>query len=49
MSCRAHGIFQLDTAGHFRILAHEDTIRTILEATAEEPAGAPAPPPESSA
>ncbi|HEX9088199.1 MAG TPA: alpha/beta hydrolase, partial [Arthrobacter sp.] len=25
---------QLDTAGHFRILAHEDTIRTILAATA---------------
>ena len=39
---------QLDTAGHFRILAHEDTIRTILDATAEQPAAAPAPPPESS-
>ena len=25
---------QLDTAGHFRILAHEDTIRTILDAAA---------------
>lgn len=25
---------QLDTAGHFRILAHEDTIRTILEIAA---------------
>ncbi|MET1065063.1 MAG: alpha/beta hydrolase [Arthrobacter sp.] len=41
---------RLDTAGHFRILAHEDTIRTILEATAGEPAdeltGAAAPAPE---
>ncbi|AOT02467.1 esterase/lipase family protein [Arthrobacter sp. U41] len=43
---------QLDTAGHFRILAHEDTIRTILDATAgtpavpaaEPPAGSPAAP-----
>ena len=26
---------QLDTAGHFRILAHEDTIRTILDIAAE--------------
>ena len=25
---------QLDTAGHFRILAHEDTIRTILDVAA---------------
>lgn len=25
---------RLDTAGHFRILAHEDTIRTILDAAA---------------
>ncbi|MET1022415.1 MAG: alpha/beta hydrolase [Arthrobacter sp.] len=42
---------QLDTAGHFRILAHEDTIRTVLAATAGAPAGelpgaaAPAPEP----
>ena len=28
---------QLDTAGHFRILAHEDTVRTILEITAAPP------------
>lgn len=28
---------QLDTAGHFRILAHEDTIRTILDTTAAPP------------
>ena len=38
---------QLDTAGHFRILAHEDTIRTILEATAGTFAATPAPPPPS--
>jgi hypothetical protein len=25
---------QLDTGGHFRILGHEDTIRTILAAAA---------------
>jgi hypothetical protein len=39
---------QLDTAGHFRILAHEDTIRTILAATAATaatPAPAPTPAP----
>ena len=28
---------QLETAGHFRILAHEDTIRTILDVAAEPP------------
>jgi hypothetical protein len=33
---------QLDTAGHFRILAHEDTIRTILDVTAGTPAAGPA-------
>ena len=33
---------QLDTAGHFRILAHEDTICTILDVTAGTPAAAPA-------
>lgn len=36
---------QLDTAGHFRTLAHEDTIRTILAATAGTPAAAVATPP----
>lgn len=36
---------QLDTAGHFRILAHEDTIRTILDVTAGTQAAAPAPHP----
>ena len=33
---------QLDTAGHFRILAHEDTVRTILDATAGMPVAATA-------
>ena len=28
---------RLETAGHFRILAHEDTIRTILDVAAEPP------------
>ena len=31
---------QLDTAGHFRVLAHEETVRTILDATAGMPATA---------
>ncbi|MEO3934462.1 alpha/beta hydrolase [Micrococcaceae bacterium Sec7.4] len=34
---------RLDTAGHFRILAHEDTIRTILDIAAAPSPGRPAP------
>ena len=33
---------QLDSAGHFRVLAHEDTIRTILDVAAQTPSAAPA-------
>ena len=36
---------QLDTGGHFRILAHEDTVRTILETTAGMPSAPAAAPP----